>query len=189
MLQEHPVRSADCIPRYHWRDIGPIKRTRDIMHRDLNLNIDKSNCVGQWNGGHNRMHEGTCRRTGLRQKPANECTLQLKKRIRWLWVKAICTFQSSSSMLEIYHTHSTSTTPTLRSRRIMATSGIRRSSVFSVYYEPCLFISEFLASQGVTDDVEITFRVGRHNHVELRDSQKLKLRLRGATHSGKNFHA
>ena len=47
--------------------------------------------------------------------------------------------------------------------------------------------TSFLASQGVTDDVEITFRVGRHNHVELRDSQKLKPRLRGATHSGKNF--
>jgi len=48
-----------------------------------------------------------------------------------------------------------------------------------------LYHAQFLVVQGATDDAKITIQVDRHNNVELRDSQYLKLRLRGATHSGK----
>ena len=45
--------------------------------------------------------------------------------------------------------------------------------------------SHLWSLQCARNDAKITIQLDRHNGVELRDSQNLKLRLRGATHSGK----
>jgi hypothetical protein len=70
---------------------------------------------------------------------------------------------------------------------------IRRSTPVSIREEPSLAIPlpHFppLVARGATNDAKITVCVDRHNNVELRDSQNLKLRLRGATRSGRNVES
>ncbi|KIM92076.1 hypothetical protein PILCRDRAFT_200 [Piloderma croceum F 1598] len=49
-----------------------------------------------------------------------------------------------------------------------------------------LYHTPSVVARGAINDAKITVCVGRHNNVELRDSHSLKLRLRGATRSGRN---
>jgi len=76
--------------------------------------------------------------------------------------------------------------------QIMTVLYIRRSTPVLIREEPSLAIPSphpTSGRRGATNDAKITVCVDRHNNVELRDSQNLKLRLRGATRSGKNVES